>query len=306
MTRAPAAAPHHADPPPNAASPRPDDRPVIVVGTHRSGTTFLGSVLDRHPDVAFWEEPRHIWVRGNTRTPDDRLDASHARPHVARAIRAAFARRQLRDRKPRFAEKTPSNCLRLPFIDAVYPNARYVHIYRDGRAVVSSTLRMLTSSAPNRSWVVRRLLATPPWEWPSYASRFFDTVWARLTTGRMRYWGPRPEGWRSWVENGDPLHAVVAKQWVGVTRPVLDFREHVDPSRWLEFRYEDLASDPGAHLGRILEHCELRDAPEVSAFIERETNASRRDGWRREIDPAHLEEIRPILEPTLNRLGYDW
>ena len=36
-------------------------RPILVVGTHRSGTTLLGRALGHHPEVAYWEEPRHVF-----------------------------------------------------------------------------------------------------------------------------------------------------------------------------------------------------------------------------------------------------
>lgn len=284
----------------------PDPNPVIAVGTHRSGTTFLGQVLEQHPDVAFWEEPRHVWVRGNASRPDDVLTAADARPAVVRSIRRRFAEHQRRLGKPRFAEKTPSNCLRLPFVDAVFPNAIYVHIYRDGRAVVNSTARLLERATPNRAAMVQRLLGTPPWEWPAYANRFAHTVWAKLRGGRMSFWGPRPPGWQGWLEAGDPPSVVLAKQWRCTIEPVLEFRERVEPERWLDFRYEDLASDPRGHVARILEHCGLEQRPEVLDFVEERTDRSRAEGWRSELGGDSLEEMRPILEPALERLGYDW
>lgn len=35
-------------------------KPIILLGCARSGTTLLGSILEQHPDVAYWVEPRPI------------------------------------------------------------------------------------------------------------------------------------------------------------------------------------------------------------------------------------------------------
>ena len=41
--------------------------PVFIVGTARSGTTFLAKLLDSHPDVLYRHEPDSVLV--NTEIP---------------------------------------------------------------------------------------------------------------------------------------------------------------------------------------------------------------------------------------------
>ena len=91
--------------------------PIIVIGTHRSGTTWLGKELKKVKGLSFGEEPRHIWTRGNAYKRDDVLGATDATPRRIRSIRKAFQRFVEQDGGSRFGEKTPSNCMRIPFID---------------------------------------------------------------------------------------------------------------------------------------------------------------------------------------------
>ena len=98
-----------------------DEPPVILVGTQRSGTTWLGDLFALHPRLAYWPEPRHVWTWGNSYKPDDVLTEADARPVVVRHIRSVFERFVRRHGKDRLVEKTPSNCLRVPFVHAVFP-----------------------------------------------------------------------------------------------------------------------------------------------------------------------------------------
>ena len=70
------------------------------------------------------------------------LSAEDLTPAIARYIDRRFGRFLERSGRSRFAEKTPSNCLRIPFIHALYPDCRIINIIRDGREVVASTLKM--------------------------------------------------------------------------------------------------------------------------------------------------------------------
>src|SRR5688572_17089878 len=134
--------------------------PILFIGTQRSGTTWMGSVLAKHPRLAYWPEPRHVWTRGNSYRPDDRLTAADARPRVARHIRDTFAHFVQERGKERLVEKTPSNCLRIPFLRAVYPDAKIILVVRDGRSVIRSTDEILEKGVPTDR-MVQRALETP-------------------------------------------------------------------------------------------------------------------------------------------------
>ena len=236
---------------------------------------------------------------------DDRLTAKDAKPGIARHIRGTFRERVEKEGKSRFCEKTPSNCLRLDFIETVFPDAVYVHIYRDGRAVVRSTGKVL-GRGPDTHWAAKRLLGTPVWEWPAYAPRAARTIGRKLMGKKMTFWGPRPPGWRSWLKQGLPSHVVRGKQWVGTIEPVLEFRERVDPTRWIDMAYEAFMDDPEAQFDRLREHAGLPPAEEPLAYLRKGVDPSRQARWREELTDQELEDLRPHMEPTLRKLGYEW
>lgn len=283
--------------------------PVVLLGTHRSGTTWLGSVLSQHPDLAYLEEPRHLWSWGNADLPDERLTAEHARPEVVEHIRNAFEREVERRGKSRLIEKTPSNCLRVPFVRAVYPEATLLLVVRDGRSVIRSTAEIMAGGVPARN-ALKRAIKTPLRDWPAQTGKVVDMVRQKLTGGSLRFWGARPPGWRDWLEHDHP-DVVLAKQWAAMVNCVLDDLAALPPRAdgspaYHMFRYEDAATTPEETLRAIAQYANL-DRPEALTGPARES--ARPDSvhaWRSELDDDTLERIRPHMEPAMNRLGYAW
>lgn len=288
-----------------------DPRPILLFGTQRSGTTWLYKVLSSHPDVAGAPEPRHIWVRGNAYKPDDRLTESDATPRTVARIHRAFNALQREQGKARLLEKTPSNCLRVPFVRAVYPQARMLLVLRDGRSVVHSTrdLQQRKGKLPN---AIHRAMKTPLVEWPAQSGRAMAVLRRRLLGQPLPIWGPRPPGWRQWVREDHP-DVVRAKQWSATIMTA-----YRDANAWIEqtkargadpgvliFRYEDLVSDPGPTFERILAFAELPDDGLSARFAESVDHA--RFARRKDANsPEQLERMRPHLEPALLELGYTW
>lgn len=281
--------------------------PIILIGTQRSGTTYLGDALGRQPDAAYWIEPRHVWVRGNAYTPDDRLTADHARPAVRRQIRKTFFDYTRRQGRPRLTEKTPSNCLRLPFIDAVFPEARLLLIVRDGRSVLRSTGEIISRGMPTHR-IVQRALETHPADWPAEFGRLASAVTRKLTKRPLRYWGPRPPGWRGWI--GLHPDAMLAHQWVGGLATALDdadaLNQRAGDERVMVFQYERLMREPRDTAQRIADFCRLTDPNAFVDHVVDTADDTRMDKWRTQLDEQTLERLEPIMRPLLEKLGYTW
>lgn len=134
---------------PISQAQRTDSRPpAFIIGCGRSGTTVLGQGIGLHSKVFYLNEPYHLW---NAVTPV--TDAGHLfghpearlfmdRSHVSEEVRVRFERLILHPKGKSagalVVEKTPHNTMRLGFLEALAPGARYVHIVRDGVDVCRS------------------------------------------------------------------------------------------------------------------------------------------------------------------------
>lgn len=141
----------------------------FVCGVTRSGTTLLRLMLDSHPDLAIPGEthfmPKLIKsFERSKQTADDAADliidhkrwgdfhldgeALRARIHELKPVTAADALRTFylvyaeREGKTRYGDKTPGYVKEMRRIQRVLPEARFIHIIRDGRDVSLSHMRM--------------------------------------------------------------------------------------------------------------------------------------------------------------------
>jgi hypothetical protein len=139
-------------------------RPVIIVGAPNSGTTMFADALDLHPELVNRSEERVLWDPEfhNREMKSDYLSAQDATAWRKFVIKGNFTYFHRRFSKKRVVNKHPENSLRLEFIREIFPEAFYVHLIRDGRAVVNSNLARKKPGIPFANWVV-------PADWKDFA-----------------------------------------------------------------------------------------------------------------------------------------
>lgn len=281
-------------------------KPIIVIGCARSATTMMGRILSHHPDVDMWHELRMIWMYRNAYQPHDELSAKDLTPRIARHIDRKFARHLERSGRRRFAEKTPSNCFRIPFIHALYPDCRIINIIRDGRNVVRSMLRVQEHSKPDRNVhrFKKRIAHTPLWEWPAYLPRFFRTFWrARILGKPMKIWGPLPRDWQQWQNL--PRHLIVTEQWRRSVEASIRDGRALPSDNYFEIRYEALMQRPIDIISEMLEFTALPRSDEVLEYVERHIDPNRTHRWEGTLAEEQEREIVERIGPLLEELGYD-
>ena len=152
--------------------------PFFIVGNDRSGTTMLRMILDRGPEAAIppesmfltdvtipadaldgpaWQELlERVWDHPKVRlwelaSPPPRLPAGLGRMDAARFVLAApFEAYAGKHGKQRWGDKTPHYVHHVDHLLAIWPDARFVVLVRDGRDVALSLRRM--PFGPNNAW----------------------------------------------------------------------------------------------------------------------------------------------------------
>ena len=285
------------------------DRPIIIIGCNRSGTTLLFNTLSRHPSTwSLYIESQDVFYRHYPIHDElgDRLTAA-PQSEVARAIereffllahnKEAFKDRPIVRQLPRklfqrfmnplykqapirLVEKTPANSLRIPMLVELFPDARFIFLARRGEPVVSSLME----------------------GWKN---------WSRTGAGPFRFtrWHYLlPPGWQSHRDRS--LAEICAFQWTESTRIAWEDLNRHRPGDFLLLKHEELLSDPASWYTRIREFCDLPPSAyfdwEVSQLPRRVYttggSAPRRDKWK-EMHGAEIESVRHLLAP-INALFY--
>ncbi len=280
---------------------------LVIIGAPRSGTNMLRDVLTRLPGFATWpcDEINYIWRHGNVRYPSDELPVDRATPRVVRYIRGHFDALARRYEARVVVEKTCANSLRVPFVDKVVNDARYVFIYRDGVDVVGSALKRWTASL-DPGYLAKKARYVPISDLPYYASRYaWNRVHKLVSRDRaLAVWGPRVDGMADWPERYDLLQ-MCAMQWrVCVEKASRDLAE-LGADRVHQIRYEDFvanAQHATQQLARFLD--EPIDAELVAAATDKVSSRSIGRG-RDQLSADELRSIRDIIAPVMDQLGYD-
>ncbi|MDF2705521.1 MAG: sulfotransferase [Nonomuraea muscovyensis] len=286
--------------------------PDFLIGTGRCGSTLAYEVLAHHPLVGFVSRLDNRWARtpGPLRrhggaiyrrlqagplTVSRRLGPSEAyvalsrevspmitdpyrdltaedvTPWLARRLRRFFDGRTAPG--GRFVHKF-TGWPRATFLHAVFPDARFVHIVRDGRAVANSLAQM--------PWW-RGHLGVPGW-------RF----------------GPLPAGYaEEWEAGGQCLVHLAGLGWKTMMDRYETARAAVPAEQWLEVRYEDLLADPRKHMDQILGFYDLPWTREFERSLGRQRfTRGRAEAYRTDLSARQLALLDRSLSPHLHRYGY--
>lgn len=270
------------------------EAPVFIVSAPRSGSTLLFETLATSSQLCTVGGEAHWLVEGieglrpgAPGVDSNRLTAEHATDAIAEDIREEILSR-LQDNagqqlpEPghrRFLEKTPKNSLRIPFFDHIFPDARFIFLWRDPRENISSIIEAWRSG-----------------QWRTYPKlEGFDGPWSMLL----------PSGWRAM--NGRPVAEIAAWQWRATNDQIVDDLSRLADDRWTVLQYDQLLRDPAGLIGKL---CEFLRMPVDSALAQRlaaplpqsryTLTAPAADKWR--ANEAQIAPVLPSVQATWDRL----
>ena len=285
---------------PESATARPQPRrsrlkePTFIIAAPRSGSTLLFETLARSEQLYTVGGEGHALIEGLTqlqpgapRVSSNRLDASHATAEVAEHVLAQIQRemRSARGEPPltagdvRFLEKTPKNALRVPFLKQLFPDARFILLWRDPRENLSSIIEAWRSG-----------------QWKTYNGLDgFDGPWSLLL----------PPGWQAM--NARPLEEIAAFQWDTANRLALADLAELPAGRWKAVSYAQLLADPAATIRGLCEFIDIEFDASLAEHTAGPLPASRftltapQPGkWRQ--NEAAIERVLPSVTQTWDRL----
>ncbi len=281
-------------------------QPIIIIGMHRSGTTMLSQVLEKHGLYQGWKKEENNestffiklneWILrelgGRWDVPENLVDVtSHSPEHISaivryiedqlgspRAIEYLGAKRYLKHQTilkltSPWCWKDPRTSLTLEIWLRIFPDAKIIHILRHGVDVANS-LRVRTKKYLKANSQL-------------YGKRKF--VYSILGKRGTLVDAPRCLS----LEGGFSL-------WERYVEAACQYR-HKAPSRYLEVKYEDLLAEPKQHVAAIFAFCDLKTSNIDAEFLNKFLDQSK--GNRFQVDPE-LKEFSERVALRLSKFGY--
>ncbi len=260
---------------------------IFIVGSPRSGTTYLRRLLESFPGIHSGEESHlfehvgpfvDLW-HGYAQSQADPNYYAVGLPvyfteeefiTIARKLVSELMKPMLANLTPGelFLEKTPSHALYLHTIQELLPKARIIHILRDSRDVVAS---LLAKSREKQAWA------------PSQADQ-------------------------------------CAQVWIEYVEHVNRIASSYPPEAFLEVRYESLVDSPQVVLKTIANFLD-RDwsGEEIQTAITQNSIEStraqfgqqhvRRGGsgyWQQDLTRWEKFRVWQVARNTMSKVGYEW
>jgi hypothetical protein len=271
-------------------------RYLFVLGTGRCGSSLLAEILAAHPDIGWISalpdplgrvarslrlEPRPSEAYALLREqvspmlvdPFRDLTADDAAPWLERRLREFFGRRAEDEGRPVFMHKF-TGWPRARLLAAVFREAKFVHVLRDGRSVANSYVQV-------RFWQGYR--GVPGWTFGDLSE----------------------EEQRAWEEANYSWPYLAGLEWKRLMAAFEASKTEISPERWLDLRYEDLVARPADETTAVLQFAGLDRWPGLERRLAAlRVSKGRTDAYRDELRPEDVTLLEGALASTLERWGY--
>lgn len=279
---------------------RKASKPIFILGTGRSGTTILGKLLSIHPHVTFLNEPKALW---HTVYPDEDLIGSYSRgpahyrlgvedvtAEIDRAVHRIYGYCLAITGSRRIVDKYPEMIFRVPFVRALFPDAKLIFLVRNG-------------------WDAARSIT----DWSSREGK-------QAGTTVHDWWGTDRRKWHLLVRDvvaADPTFADVyeeimtltrhedmaAVEWIATMREGLRLMQSM-PDLLYQVRFEDLTARPAGTMADLLAFCELAEDPTLLSYAQhviKRVPAKQPLTLSPAIEPLFLETMQALNYPKRTR-----
>lgn len=310
------------------------NKPVYIIGCPRSGTTLLFTILRASKE--FWShftESHYVWEKflkdkrdpmfsmyltENDVGPDERkyLENKYSgtvyhSKFVADLSQKLFFNRfkdlldpfykiwsaiiafgkSLSDKEYRILDKTPPNTYRVGYLAETFPDAKFIYLTRDGATNISSLIEGWKSSG-RFSFKFRK---------------FYDynkNIAIKGYNGKVWKF-TNPPGWENYLNKS--LEEVCAFQWSSAHKYTQEALEKIDPSRYLQVKYEDLIANPPKVIKEICKFLEIEYDQELQSVSENlpvVSTSTKPDPNKWLKNKELICNVADIIDPMQTKLGY--
>ena len=293
---------------------------AFIVGSPRSGTTLLSSLLNAHENIAEFYEPYYLWERYFDVSESDIWNPNNSNQDINEKIVNEFKIFLKKSQKKLVLDKSPYNSFNIELINEIFPNAKWIHILRDGRDVtlsINKEWKKREDIVSNKKFIeLYRLIKTMlirqsyfRYKWMAFKYELkgksifsLNTLMNKSRWNGLSGWGPRFTNWNQFFVSHTLLE-FNAMQWSSSVNAVRDGFKVIPDDKKIEIRYEDLIDNPKLTLVKTLGFLDMEiDSECFLKFPKINSNNSQK--WKEEFSEYEIEKISKIISPLLSKLDY--
>ncbi len=155
---------------------------------------------------------------------------------------------------------------RMSYFSKIFPQAKFLHILRDGRAVASEYKKMIEKGVYPESDEIEWWLSGWPKEW-------------------------REE----FKENYGSLLTFCVFQWKFILKMIWRDANDISKKRYMEVMYKDIVEEPEKTFSNILDFYDLKCNSRIERYLKRKELENMNRRWREELDGKEKEHLDQII-----------
>ncbi len=286
-------------------------RPIFIVGTGRCGSTIFYKLISHHPDLCWHStlenrypdsstvkflsrilnrdpfysvakgikpnfKPAEIWniwekADAGFVQPYRPLDGDDVSERKAKAFRKIVEEKVRRSGGKRFITKL-TGWSRIPYLKKIFPNAVFVHVLRDGRAVVNSLLHV-----------------------------DFWSGWEGVHNWR---WGFKEEYLRILEEYDESFAVLAALEWKILVDEIETAGGERGDDEFITIKYEDLVTEPTKVIKKVCSHLDLDYTSRFDKKVKSYGLKNMNYKWKQNLSKKEKKRLNDFLKDHLKKYGY--
>jgi len=290
----------------------------FIIGAPRSGTHLLAKSINYNVDCISINEVNTFWQQYAVNNTDFCPNSKFSEKEIKK-IRKKYITRFIPDQKAIVIEKTAANSVRINFLKKVFPEAKFIHIIRDGRDVAVSVknkylgdLRKITKNKTNNSTIkekyrlllksYRRVLKSGLTLRVLFSNffKYLRFLFISLKIIKKQYWGIRYPGYKIYFNNLSFIESA-AMQWQTSILHIKNALQPLSDHEYFEIFYEDLINTPHNNLNNCISF--INGTKMVSTPIHEIDITS--SNFTKKLSSYEKQKVEAQVGYILNCLGYE-
>lgn len=233
-------------------------------GTVKFGNRYYPQAVEAY---AFWD----LYTR-----PDfsrDYLSEASASDDQKQKVCRAVRKTLLYQGKNRLVTKLTGPG-RIAYLKSIFPDAKFIHVIRDGRAVVNSLMRI--------------------------------DFWRDKGGYEAPFWnnGLSSESLQPWLDQSHPA-ILAAVQWANIIRSIRQEADAIPEEDYIEIKYEDFVTDPVSEMEKLyvfagIHHIDLNENTDSNAALITDMNKTILEN----LDETNSQAVEDVMCEMLRQTGY--
>ena len=285
---------------------------VFLVGAARSGTKLLRTILSQSNEIgSIPYDMNYIWKYGYYDMEHDEMNDIMPSENEIQFIRNYIFKQAKKQNKSIIIEKTVSNTLRVDYIKKIFPDAKIIHLYRDGRDVSLSAKQrwegsLFDKEQQSKKEIIQKILDLPFFSVSPYLFEYVKNNIKHLfskTSKNVETWGPIYNGMQKDKSKFDLL-ILCGMQWnKSVESTMNSLKNYTKNIDFIEIQYEELIENTAIEIDNLESFLNIPDVKKLQSYAKENIKKTSKHKWKKETKET-IELLEEVISSNLKKLNY--